>query len=260
MEYIHIVNGDHAGGVMQQALEHAGRAERVVVLSDDLAIGPLREIDDDPRQRAAFWQRVAPMLKRDFSLDLTRELDTLRDLAGESNQVSIWHGDSAADQLMLRRVAFHLRTCPARLNEVALKAADLGDARLPADAPTALAMYPESVIAARLKLIAPISVLRISRLALEWRALKHAEMQIRRWQHNTFEGGTYADLDETLLALLPNTPVCVGQAISAATQAMRGFFATDIFLLWRYRELRAAGRLELHGDPYDSSNCELTRL
>ncbi|MBU6491575.1 DUF1835 domain-containing protein [Pandoraea sp.] len=259
MEYIHIVNGNRAGGVMRQALEHAGRTERVVILRDDLAIGPLREIDDDPRQRAAFWQRVAPMLKRDFSLDLTRELDTLRELAGESNQVAIWHGDSAADQLMLRRVAFHLRTCPARLNEVALKAADL-DAGLAADAPTALAMYPESVIAARLRLIAPISVLRIGRLALEWRALKHAETQIRRWQHNTFEGGTFADVDETLMALLPETAISTSQAIAAATQAMRGFFATDTFLLWRYRELQAAGRLALRGDPYDPSTCELTRL
>ncbi|AKJ69799.1 hypothetical protein PATSB16_42260 [Pandoraea thiooxydans] len=260
MEYTHIVNGDHAGGVMRQVLEHAGRGERVVVLRDDLAIGPLREIDDDPRQRAAFWQRVAPMLKRDFSLDLTSELDTLRELAGESNQVSIWHGDSAADQLMLRRVAFHLRTCPARLNEVALKAPDLGNPGLAADAPTALAMYPESVIATRLRLIAPISVLRIGRLALEWRALKHAETQIRRWQHNTFEGGTYADVDETLMALLPETAISTSLTIAAATQAIRGFFATDTFVLWRYRELQASGRLELRGDPYDSSNCELTRL
>lgn len=69
-------------------------------------------------------------------------------LARGETQIVIWHGQSAGDQLMLRRVAFHLRNAPQRLNEAKLSAQDL----LIATNDTA-----------------PISVLRISRLALEWR-------------------------------------------------------------------------------------------
>ena len=46
-------------------------------------------------------------------------------LVRDEAQVVIWHGQSAADQLTLRRVAYHLRNTPQRMNEAQLSERDL---------------------------------------------------------------------------------------------------------------------------------------
>ena len=48
---------------------------------------------------------------------------------------------------------------------------------------------------------APISVLRISRLALEWQEVKQINSETRRWRENTFISGSYADIDESILQI-----------------------------------------------------------
>jgi hypothetical protein len=45
MQYIHVVNGDVAGTTLRQALAQAARPDPVVVLRDDLAVGPIADID-----------------------------------------------------------------------------------------------------------------------------------------------------------------------------------------------------------------------
>lgn len=262
MDYIHIVNGDSAAEVLRQALQHAHRQDRVVALRDDLAVGPLRDVDDDATLRAGFWQRVLPRAGIDFPAELSAERATLRALADDTSEVVAWHGDSSGDQLTLRRLAYHLRQTPARLNEIGLKAADLDNPHLrPGDA-VAVGMASEAVVAARLSSIAPISVLRIGRLALEWRELRHLSTQTRRWRRETFEGGTYAQVDAVLLAQLTSQWMPAARVIGTVMGTFSGFFATDAFLLWRCRELHAAGQLALRGDGSDPSglrDCELKR-
>ncbi|MEA3129237.1 MAG: hypothetical protein QOF46_1032, partial [Paraburkholderia sp.] len=59
MSTIHLTNGDVAAESLRAALRDAGRDDRVHALRDDLAVGPLRGVDDAPHVRADFWDRVS---------------------------------------------------------------------------------------------------------------------------------------------------------------------------------------------------------
>src|SRR5471032_20204 len=48
MSTIHVTNGDHAAEILREALQTAARDERVIPLKDDLAVGQLRGIDENP--------------------------------------------------------------------------------------------------------------------------------------------------------------------------------------------------------------------
>ncbi|AHB75630.1 MULTISPECIES: DUF1835 domain-containing protein [Pandoraea] len=262
MNTIHVVCGDIAAQQLRAAMALAHRADPVLVLRDDLAVGPLREIDENERQRAAFWQRVMPSANRDYASELREELASLQRLAEggpTESAVVCWHGDSASDQLALRRVSFMLRNTPARLNEIVLRSADLsgpGTAQGP-ERRTSVGMYAPDVLAERFARIAPISLLRIGRLSLEWRALKQVNTQVRRWVHNTFEGATFAEIDDQLLTLAPVAWTPMAAFLGETMPRIEGFFATDSFLLWRCRELGAAGRLALRGDTTAAAACDL---
>lgn len=259
MNTIHVVCGDIAAQQLRAAMAQALRADPVLVLRDDLAIGPLREIDENERQRAAFWQRVLPSAGRDYAGELREELASLQRLAEGENAVVCWHGDSASDQLTLRRVAFMLRNTPARLNEIVLRGSDLvtPGASPVAERRTSVGMYSPEVLAERFARIAPISLLRIGRLSLEWRALKQANTQVRRWVHNTFEGATFAEIDDQILTQAPIGWTPMAAFLGEMMPRVEGFFATDSFLLWRCRELGAAGRLALRGDTTAPAACDL---
>lgn len=262
MNTIHVVCGDVAAQQLRAAMALAHRADPVLVLRDDLAIGPLREIDENERQRAAFWQRVAPSAGRDYAGELREELITLQRLAEGDATIVGWHGDSASDQLTLRRLAYTLRNTPARLNEVPLRATDLPTPASPATAAiaarrTSVGMYAPEVLMDRFARIAPISLLRIGRLSLEWRALKQVNAQVRRWTHNTFEGSNFSEIDEQILTQAPVTWTPMAAFLGDMMGRIDGFFATDSFLLWRCRELGAAGRLALRGDTTSAAACEL---
>lgn len=256
MNTIHVVCGDVAAQQLSAAMAQALRADPVLVLRDDLALGPLRDIDDNERQRAAFWQRVLPTAGRDYAGELREELGSLQRLTEADCAVVCWHGDSASDQLTLRRVAYTLRNTPARLNEIPLRASDLPP---PMDTArrTSVGMYPPEVLAPRLARIAPISLLRIGRLSLEWRALKQANTQVRRWRQNTFDGATFAEIDDQIVEQAPVTWTPMAAFLGDMMSRIDGFFATDAFLLWRCRELGAAGRLALRGDTTAAAACEL---
>jgi len=115
MSTIHVTNGDDAAEILREALQIAARDERVIPLKDDLAVGQLRGIDDNPETRALFWQQVLNEHKFDFISKLKEQDALLRELAQDSGQVVIWHGQSASDQLTLRRVAYTLRNGTIRI-------------------------------------------------------------------------------------------------------------------------------------------------
>ncbi|WP_322016080.1 DUF1835 domain-containing protein [Paraburkholderia sp. J12] len=241
MTTIHLTHGEPAAAALRLALEADGRADRVIALLDDLTVGPLRDIDEaaDPAaaQRAAFWQRIGG-LPETLTADDCAALDALE---ADDAHVVIWHTNTAADQLTLRRICYRLRTAPQRLNEVRLLPGDLaGEAAV-------------AHLQSRLPDAAPISVLRITRLALEWQEAKFANGETRRWRDNTFTSGTWADLDLLILDILSaaRRPGLAPEAIASALPcAGAGAAVTEPVVLWRLRELAAAGELQLRDDMH----------
>jgi hypothetical protein len=247
MTTIHLIYGEPAAAALRQAVEARAAADspdRVIALRDDLTVGPLRDIDEASApgvaQRVAFWERLGGE-----PLALTREdCAALSAIEADDAHVVIWHTNDAAHQLALRRVCYRLRNVPQRLNEVRLSAEEISG-------PNAAAR-----LEARLPDAAPISVLRITRLALEWQEAKFANGETRRWRDNTFTSGTWADLDTLILDVLAtheDRPAGASwlpsDALGAAlTRGGAGFTVGEPVVLWRLRELAAADELRLRDD------------
>ncbi|WP_321847022.1 DUF1835 domain-containing protein [Paraburkholderia bannensis] len=264
MTTIHLIHGEPAATALRQALQaheaarpaSAQSAAHVIALADDLTVGPLRDIDEAANpgtaQRAAFWQRVdgecgAPEAQEVMQTLAQDDCAALKALEADNASVVVWHTHDAADQLTLRRACYRLRNVPQRLNEVRLSPADLAGtqdevaARLQARVPDA----------------APISVLRITRLALEWQEAKFANGETRRWRDNTFTSGTWADLDAQILEILgeatppsdAGAPWLACDTLGAAlVRGGAGFTVAEPVVRWRLRELASAGELRLRDD------------
>lgn len=257
MQYIHVVNGDIAGGTLRQALAQAARPDPVVVLRDDLAVGPIADVDGAGMLRAGFWQRVAPHTDIDFADEMRQALDQLHALRQGDLEIAIWHGQSASDQLMLRRVVFHLYQAPQRINEVAMDAREL-------DVPirgnlTAIGMYPAARLARRFSTIAPVSVLRLGRLGYEWQQSVKENADVRLWKGNTLVPAAYHTVDEVILERAPLEWTPASQVVGSILGAIEGLLASDWFVFWRCRELIGAGQMLLRGNADSMLNCELRR-
>jgi len=94
MSTIHLTNGDVAAESLRTALRETGRDDRVQALRDDLAVGPLRGIDDDPQVRATFWDRVSADTKRDFVREFREQAAALEAIA-PAKRIS-WSGMAKA--------------------------------------------------------------------------------------------------------------------------------------------------------------------
>jgi hypothetical protein len=256
MAYLHVVNGDHAADLLNEALVKAGRDDRVVCLRDDLAVGPLEGIDDDPAARIAFWQTVLDEPERDLREEFEAQATALVELAQAPVEIAVWHGQSAADQLMLRRVAFHLRNAPQRLNEIGLTLREADPACLGAGDQIAVGRYSPDILRARLPTIAPISVLRISRLALEWQELKRISSEIRRLATHTFIGSTFHELDTLIIEHASPEWQPMNRVAGQVMRANTGFLATDVLVFWRIRTLIEAHKLSIRGAGLEQ---EITR-
>ncbi len=87
MSTIHLTNGDVAAESLRAALAEAGRDDRVHALRDDLAVGPLRGIDDGPEVRADSGTVSARTPRRDFLREFREQaaaLETHRAAAKQS--------------------------------------------------------------------------------------------------------------------------------------------------------------------------------
>jgi hypothetical protein len=265
MSTIHITNGDVAADSLRKALVQAGRTHSVLALRDDLAVGRLQGVDDQPHGRAGFWQSVigdtARDPARDFAAEFAGQAAELQAVVDASTHVVVWHGQSAADQLTLRRVCFHLREMPQRLNEVRLSIDDLtGDASAPLRRPdqaTSVGMFSPDLLCERLAIAAPISVLRIGRLALEWQEVKAVDAELRRWRDNTFTSGAFTELDALIVEHAIEGWQPAARIAAHVMAADNGLLVSDRLVLWRLRELADAGQLQLRGDPDNWQSLEM---
>ncbi len=242
MKTIHITRGAPLANGLRAVLQQTGRTDHVIALDDDLTTGPLRGIDDTPDPRIEFWQRVDGTAPGAADEALQAGFAELVQLEEGNDHVVIWHSEGAADQLALRRVCYRLRNMPQRLNEVRL-----GNAAGDGTAPETLG----ALVAERLPDAAPISVLRITRLALEWQEAKHANGETRRWRDNTFTSGSYAELDAQILDTVDAAEgawQCATQIAGQLQPADTGFPVSPRVVQWRLRELGAAGSLRVRDD------------
>lgn len=255
---LHLTCGDLAGDSVRALLARLEPEVQVRVLRDDLAVGPLNDVDRAPcAARAAFWERVWPAEatpRPAFSIDLAADALWLAELSEQAAAVTVWHGDSASEQLLLARIAAALQGSSCRLYEVAC---GTGDSR--AGQRKAVSMHsPEALTA--LHRPQAVSASRQAELAAVWHEQCTSSHDIRRWHNGTFQGEDYRLIDAALVAASPDEFAPLARAMVEVMGHCDGFFATDFFLYWRARELAAAAQLELQGDPIAGRDLQVRRL
>ncbi|MCQ4317976.1 DUF1835 domain-containing protein [Stutzerimonas zhaodongensis] len=233
----HITCGDLAADSVRQLL---AEGNEVRILRDDLAVGPLADIESPPcKARMAFWEGVWPFglePRPDFS-GIANDAEWLARLADQPRQVTVWHGDSASEQLMLARVAAALEDSAVPLHEVSC---GTGDSRV--GARMAVSMHAPDALAAlyQPRLVKPA---RIADLSNQWRAAIEENAAIRRWVDGRFLGEDHSRIDSELLAACGNDWMPLARAMAEVMAHCNGFFATDLFLYWRARELAKRGEI-----------------
>lgn len=261
----HLVCGDAAvAGVtfvlgQADADAGAGAVTGLRVMRDDLAVGPLHDIDTAPgAARAAFWQAVWPVAVQpapDFTASLSADARWLAALPDQARAVTVWHGDSASEQLLLARVAAALVASDLPLWEVACGS---GDSRQPHR--RAVSMHrPEALLALqRPRVLEPSRRLH---LAQQWQAAVTENAAIRRWRDGGFYGEDNGLIDAGLRAACNAEWRPLARAMAEVMAHCDGFFPSDFFLFWRARELSRTGRLQLSaaGDSQGYSTLSVRR-
>jgi hypothetical protein len=244
---LHLTCGDLAGDSVRALLGRHEPDVKVRVLRDDLAVGPLSDVDSAPcAARAAFWEQVWPAEvapRPAFADELAADALWLAELPSHAPAVTVWHGDSASEQLLLARIAAALHGSRCELREVPC---GTGDSR--AGQRKAVSMHSPEALAELYKPQA-ISASRRGELAVAWHQQCASPYDIRRWRDGTFQGEDYRTIDVALVAASPDEFAPLARAMAEVMGHCDGFFATDFFLYWRARELTTAGQLELLGDP-----------
>jgi len=217
------------------------------VLRDDLAVGPLGDVDTMPcAARVAFWRAVWPADVKpvpDFAADLPADAQWLAGLALQDRPVTVWHGDSASEQLLLARVASALEGSTVALIEV-----PCGTGNSWVQSRQAVAMHAPQAL---LTLAKPrvVEAERRASLAAQWRAAVADDGLIHRWQAGRFTAEDYQIIDAALLRHARAEPQPLARVMAEVMARCDGFFATDFFLFWRARELAASGQLVVDGEP-----------
>jgi hypothetical protein len=241
----HLVCGDNAAEGVAGILGEERARQSLRVLHDDLAVGPLHDVEQPPcADRAAFWAAVWPaqvLPVPQFESELAAEAQWLAGLARGPAAVTVWHGDSASEQLLLARLAAALECSATPLWEVAC---GTGDTRVAQRKAVAM-RRPEELLELNRPRLAEAA--RRQALATQWRTAVAQDAEVRRWSGGAFHGETYADIDASLLGFCTADWQPLGWVMTRTMNCCDGFFASDFFLAWRARELAARGALRLDG-------------
>ncbi|WP_342241413.1 DUF1835 domain-containing protein [Inquilinus sp. OTU3971] len=256
---LHLCCGDSAAGVIRAGLNLPESA--VLILRDDLAVGPLGDVDSDrPDGRAAFWHAVFPDEDRAaietggrLVDQLAGETATLQDLPDAAETIVIWHGSGAAEQLTLRRALWALRDAGTLVEEVAvgpLPGAGRRDM-------IAVAMLPPEDTSHAAKTARPVAAERRARLAAEWEQVRADSGGLRHHRDGTITTHPIDAHDAEILAAVGPDWMPAARAVGQPMGTITGFFATDAFVFWRLRQLAAQGRVEFEGSPITIRGCRV---
>jgi hypothetical protein len=253
----HLVCGDLAVPGVTHVLGAAAAQQQLRVLRDDLAVGPLSDIDTPPCQvRAQFWQAVWPQAARampDMQAELSADATWLSQLAQGNKDVTVWTGDSCSEQLLLARLAHALQGSRVALWEVAC-----ANPQRPPRKAVSLRTHDELIELYAQRTL--LSAERRGQLAAQWQHAVQANAPIRTWLAGDFTNHSHALVDEPMLRSCSHNWRALARVMADGMAAQDGFFPTDFFLDWRARELAASGQLELQLAPSSAYSDQHVRL
>lgn len=251
----HLVCGDNAVEGVTHIIGAETAKQSLRVMRDDLAVGPLVDVDTPPCQsRSDFWQQVWPASVQpqpDFGPSLSADALWLNGLARQQQAITVWDGDSASEQLLLARVAAALEGSNVELWRVACGS---GDSRV--ETRKAVAMHSPEALAA-LHQPKLLRTAQRQQLAAQWHAAVAENADIRRWRDGAFHGESHEHIRQRMLHFCTDQWQPLGRVMASVMAECNGFFATDFFLWWCARELVASGEL-VFSAPLETAYTEQT--
>lgn len=243
---LHLVCGDGAADALRRAVEAGVLTEKKIqVLPDDLAVGPLSDVDNPPcQQRAAFWHELGgeALQERAIASELASDATWLR--SPDAASVTLWHGDSASEQLLLRRV------CALLPASVSLRSVGAGSGQCRSEDRHAIAMLKPVELANALAASHELDASERQHLAADWQRALAENAELRLWLDGQLSGAGYAHIDRILLDSASEAWRPVQSLIGPTMAYVDGLFVSDLLAAWRLREQVAAGALELRGDDF----------
>ncbi|WP_313550420.1 DUF1835 domain-containing protein [Pseudomonas sp.] len=239
----HVVCGDVAAKGVRQVIDTEATS-LLRIMRDDLAVGPLVDVHQPPCPvRSAFWEAVWPddVPAPDFSLQLADDATWLEHAALGNLPITLWHGDSASEQLLLCRIAAALHD-----SSVALYSVPCGTHRSDVQTRRAVGQCSPELLK---QLYSPGLILpeQQQELARAWHEAVEAKADIRQWLGSTFRYSGYEAVDTILIQHCTSEWQPLTHVMAEAMVRSEGFFATDTFLGWRARDLAHRGLLVLQG-------------
>ncbi|MDH0289196.1 DUF1835 domain-containing protein [Pseudomonas sp. GD04087] len=246
---LHLVCGDGAADALRRAVEAGVLTEKKIrVMPDDLAVGPLSDVDNPPcQQRAAFWHELGgdALREREIAVELATDANWLR--SPDARSVTLWHGDSASEQLLLRRV------CALLPAQVTLRSVGAGSGQCRSEDRHAIAMLKPEELANALAASHELDAAERQRLGADWQHALTENTELRLWLDGRLSGTGYAHIDRILLDSASEAWRPVQSLIGPTMAYVDGLFVSDLLAVWRLRAQVAAGTLELRGDDFWSN-------
>ena len=253
---VHVFNGDQAGAAFRAGMPGL----EAFVHRDDLAVGPIGDADaGEPGRRIAFWQAVCGPGPRDIAGELRETTQVLGRLAERGVPLVIWHGASASDQCMLRRVVWWRAQAGIAppIAEVALEAADAPDRQR--GGMVAAGMFGPAELARHAARAIMIGEDRARRLAGEWAALKADNAEVRAWGPSGFTARGFGDVDRVVDGFVTAEWQPAARVVARAMRVIEGLLAGDLFVFWRLREMAGCGAFATRGDTSEMRACEVAK-
>ncbi len=255
---VHAVFHESAGGCLKQV--RSPRLDRIIVLRDDLSIGPIDRTDGESRTRG---------LREQFGDDVTAPIaliDTFwSEVASPDNRIVVWVNrrdarDHAGFLELLRR-----------RGDAPLDVVDITDIEFAsddgADPPAALRLgelAPARVIERNLLgLAAPLSATAAASYAQHWARLRHENAPLRIVENGTLVSAPISHFDTSLVSAVTTEWQPTGEVLGLFHWTARedGIFPPDVsFVLSRLAALVGAGQLEGAGDLARLEDCSRTRV
>ncbi|MGC4009086.1 MAG: DUF3658 domain-containing protein [Pseudomonas sp.] len=243
---LHLVCGDGAADALRRAVEAGVLTEKKIrVMPDDLAVGPLSDVDNPPcQQRAAFWHELGgdALREREIAIEMATEVNWLS--SPDVGSVTLWHGDSASEQLLLRRV------CALLPANIILRSVGAGSGQCRSEDRHAIAMLKPVELANALADSHELDAAERQNLAADWQRVLAENAELRLWLDGQLSGAGYAHIDRILLDSASESWRPVQSLIGPTMAYVDGLFVSDLLAAWRLREQVAAGALELRGDDF----------
>ncbi|WP_079212805.1 DUF1835 domain-containing protein [Brucella pituitosa] len=248
-DFLHICR---AGNIADGIQNHfAVPANQILSFADDLTFGPIDDIDTGAINRASFLKHVydEPVLcqmEMQGGLEeiLQREASQLQfDTPRTPKPIVIWHGNNAADQLLLRRVVCQLRHQIRPLFELNLPLRDRNG--IVYDTETAVpAPYCVEQLWTRFN---PIDMTRQQILIADWQRLRK-DKGLRQISGQRLTVHSLGALDASILQLFVSGWKSINDIGMTSVTEIEGNPVSSVFVNWRIRELVSGRKMETRSD------------